>query len=192
MTIATNGIVFGVLLVLTGGTPPGSTPGILVDVMHRTAASIPIVVFILAGFAILVSLLMSQTTFGKRVYAIGNSVQVARLSGVRIPSVTTAVYAVSGITASFTGVLLTGYAGASYLTMGDRYLLVSIAAVVVGGASIIGGRGHYLGTLGGALFLTLLASVLQSFTSAESVRQIVFGCIILVAVIAVRERREVM
>jgi ribose transport system permease protein len=113
MTIASNGITFGILLVLTGGTPPGSIPSALVNLMHHTVATIPLVVFVLAGFVLVISLIMSQTSFGKRVYAIGNSFEVARLSGVRIPSVSIGVYAISGVTAALTGELLTGYTSAS-------------------------------------------------------------------------------
>jgi ribose transport system permease protein len=72
--------------------------------------------------------------------------------------------------------------------MGDQYLLPSIAAVVIGGASILGGRGHYTGTFGGAIFLALLTSVLTAVSVSDATREILYGVVILLAVLAARER----
>jgi ribose transport system permease protein len=149
------------------------------------------VVLLLLGFAIVVGVIMSNTTFGRRVYAVGNSQQVAKLSGVTVPLTIVGVYAVSGFTAILTGIMLTGYSAQSFLGMGNPYLLPSIAAVVIGGASILGGRGHYIGTLGGAIFLSLLTSFLGAFSISDAEREIIFGCVILLAVIAARERINV-
>jgi ribose transport system permease protein len=190
-TIAMNVIAEGTVLVVTGGTPQGFAPSPLQHVMRDRLAGIPIVVLLLLAFAIVVGLVMSNTTFGKRVYAVGNSKQVARLSGVNVPFTIVGVYAFSGLTAGLTGIMITGYLGQSFLGMGSSYLLPAIAAVVIGGASILGGRGHYMGTLGGAIFLSLLTSFLGAFSISDAEREIIFGCVILLAVIAARERINV-
>jgi ribose transport system permease protein len=190
-TIAMNVIVEGAVLVVTGGTPKGFAPSPLQHIMQDSVIGIPIVVLLLLGFAIVVGVIMSNTTFGRRVYAVGNSQQVAKLSGVTVPLTIVGVYAVSGFTAILTGIMLTGYSAQSFLGMGNPYLLPSIAAVVIGGASILGGRGHYIGTLGGAIFLSLLTSFLGAFSISDAEREIIFGCVILLAVIAARERINV-
>jgi ribose transport system permease protein len=189
VTIAMNSVVQGIVLVTTRGTPTGSAPPLLKDLMTSTVAGIPLIVIALVLFAIVVGLAMSRTSPGKRTYAVGNSELVARLSGVRVPAVLIGVYAISGLCAALAGILLAGFSSQAFLGMGDDYLLPSIAAVVIGGASILGGRGTYAGTLGGALFLALLTAVLAAVSVSEATREIVFGVVILLAVIAVRERR---
>jgi ribose transport system permease protein len=189
VTIAMNSIVQGIVLVTTRGTPKGSAPPLLKEVMTNRALGIPIIVIGLVVFAVVVGLAMSRTTAGKRTYAVGNSELVARLSGVRVPAVLIGVYALSAVCSTLAGVLLAGFSSQAFLGMGDDYLLPSIAAVVIGGASILGGRGHYTGTFGGALFLALLTAVLAAVSVSEATREIIFGVVILLAVIAVRERR---
>lgn len=100
------------------------------------------------------------------------------------------VYMLSAFCAGLVGVFLTGFSGQASLGMGDEYLLPSIAVVVVGGALITGGRGHYLGMLGGVLLLTSLQTLLAGTTMPYATRAILFGLVILAAVIALRERRS--
>jgi ribose transport system permease protein len=188
-TIAMNSIVQGIVLVGTNGTPTGTAPSGLRSVITNKVLGIPIIVVGLVAFAIVVGLAMSRTTAGKRTYAVGNSELVAKLSGVRTRAVLIGVYAFSGMCAALAGMLLAAFSSQSFLGMGDTYLLPSIAAVVIGGASILGGRGHYIGTFGGAVFLSLLTAVLAATNVSEATREIVFGLVILLAVIAVRERR---
>ncbi|HEY3726272.1 MAG TPA: ABC transporter permease [Solirubrobacteraceae bacterium] len=188
VTIAMNSVIQGVVLVSTGGTPTGSAPPLLRDIMVNKVAGIPIIVIGLVAFAVLVGLAMSRTTGGKRAYAVGNSERVARLSGVRVPAVIIGVYAISAMCSVLAGILLTASSSQGFLGMGDPYLLPSIAAVVIGGASILGGRGHYSGTFGGAIFLALLTSVLTAVSVSEATREILFGVVLLLAVVAAREQ----
>jgi len=187
-TIGMNVILEGVVLVVTGGTPRGQAPPLLKAIMHDRVAGVPIIAVLLVVFAVAVSLLMSRTSFGQRTYALGTSESVARLSGVNRAAVLLGVYAFSAVTAALAGILLTGYASQSYLGMGNAYLLPSIAAVVIGGSSILGGRGHYAGTFAGAIFLALLGSVIAATGLSNAMRQVLFGLVILIAVIAVRDR----
>jgi ribose transport system permease protein len=89
-------------------------------------------------------------------------------------------FALCGGLASFGGVLLAGYAGKAAQSMGDAYLLPAIAAVVLGGTSILGGRGSYLGTVAGVILITLLQSILSVMQIAEFGRQIIYGIVIIV------------
>ena len=188
VTIAMNSVAQGIVLLTTNGTPTGSAPPLLRDVMVKDVAGIPIIVIALVVFALVVGVCMSRSTGGRRTYAVGNSERVARLSGVRVPAVIVGVYAISGLCSVLAGILLTASSSQGFLGMGDQYLLPSIAAVVIGGASILGGRGHYTGTFGGALFLALLTSVLTAIPVSDATREILYGVVILLAVLAARER----
>ena len=139
------------------------------------------------AFAAAAILLLGRTVFGRRVYAVGNSALAARLSGVSTGRVIVSVYILSALCAALVGVLLAGFSGQASLGMGDDYLLPSIAVVVVGGALITGGRGHYAGMLGGALLLTAMQTLLAGTSLPFAFRSVFFGLVILMAVIALRE-----
>jgi len=120
---------------------------------------------------------------------VGNGERVAALSGVPVGRTLIGVYILSGLCSAIVGALLTGFSGQASLGMGDDYLLPSIAVVVIGGALITGGRGHYLGMLGGVLLLTALQTLLAGATLPYATRTILFGLVVLVAVMALRERQ---
>jgi len=120
-------------------------------------------------FLALALLLLHRTAFGRRIYAVGNSQVAAKLSGVRVGATLIAVYCLSGLCSAVVGLLLAGFSSQAFLGMGDPYLLPSIAVVVVGGALITGGRGHYLGVFGGALLLTALGTLLAGTTVPPAV-----------------------
>jgi ribose transport system permease protein len=188
MTLATNGILQGLALVYSGGTPAGfASPALRWFMTGRLLGATP-VVWMMVLFVPAAVLLLQRTPFGRRVYGIGNSLRVARLSGVQVGKTLLGVYALSGFCAALVGVLLAGFSGQASLGMGDEYLLPSIAVVVVGGALITGGRGHYLGILGGVLLLTALQTLLAGTTLPYATRAILFGLVVLGAVIALRER----
>jgi ribose transport system permease protein len=91
-------------------------------------------------------------------------------------------YTISGFTAALAGILITGYTGQAYLGMGDPYLFTSIAAVAIGGASILGGSGHYVGTIAGAFVLTILTGLLPALNLSSGALLVVYGLVILVTV----------
>ena len=189
MTLAVNGILQGIALVYSNGTPDGFSSPLLRRFMtdHELIAT-PVVLFV-AVFVVVAVLLLGRTAFGRRVYAIGNGERVAALAGVPVSQTLIRVYMLSGLCSSIVGVLLTGFSGQASLGMGDEYLLPSIAVVVIGGALITGGRGSYLGMLGGALLLTALQTLLAGTTLPYATRTILFGLVVLAAVMALREKR---
>lgn len=189
MTLAMNGILQGAALVYSGGTPAGFVSPAMRWFMTGRFLGLTPVVWFLAAFIAAALVLLGRTTFGRRIYAVGNSPLVARLSGVGVGSTLVRVYALSGFCAALVGILLACFSGQASLGMGDDYLLPSIAVVVVGGSLITGGRGHYLGMLGGVLLLTALSTLLAGTTLPHSVRDIVFGLVVLGAVLALRERQ---
>jgi ribose transport system permease protein len=129
---------------------------------------------------VLVVLALRRTPFGRYVYAMGNSERVTYLSGINTRAILIAAFVASGACSAFAGALLAGYAGKAYQAMGDPYLLPAIAAVVLGGSSILGGSGTYLGTVAGVILITVLESVLSVMQIPESTRQIVYGTMIVV------------
>jgi ribose transport system permease protein len=188
MTLAMNGILQGAALVYSNGTPDGfASPGMRWFMTGRLLGVTPVVWFV-AAFVGAALVLLGRTAFGRRVYAVGNGALVARLSGVGVGGTLIGVYALSGLCAALVGILLASFSGQASLGMGDGYLLPSIAVVVVGGTLITGGRGHYLGMLGGVLLLTALATLLAGTTLPFAVRDIIYGLVVLAAVLALRER----
>ncbi len=187
MTLAMNGILQGAALVYSGGTPAGFASPAERWMMTGRLAGVTPVIWLLVAFVAAALLLLTRTPFGRRLYAVGNSPLVARLSGVGVGRTLIGVYALSGFCAALVGILLSGFSGQASLGMGDDYLLPSIAAVVVGGTLITGGRGHYLGMLGGVLILTALSTLLAGTMLPSATREVIFGLVVLGAVLALRE-----
>jgi ribose transport system permease protein len=189
MTLATNGVLQGAALLYSGGTPAGFSSPLLRWFMTAKIAGITPVVFFIAAFVVCAVILLSRTPFGRRVYGIGNGVRAARMSGIAVGRTLIGVYVLSALCSCLVGVMLTGFSGQASLGMGDDYLLPSIAVVVVGGTIITGGRGQYLGMLGGVLLLTALQTMLAGSNLPYATRAILYGLVVLGAVIALRERR---
>lgn len=190
MTLAMNGILQGTALLYSNGTPDGFAAPALRQFMSAKVLGVTPVVLFMALFVVFSILLTTRTAFGRRIYAIGNSERAAVLSGINVKSTILWVYVLSGFCGALVGILLSGLAGQASLGMGDEYLLPSIAAVVIGGTLITGGRGTYVGMLGGVLLLTTLQTLLAGTTLPTSTRSIVYGLVILGAVVALRERRR--
>ena len=182
MTLATNVILQGLILVLTGGSPAPSVPGVIKFLAVGRVGGIPVIALIWIVLTLIATLLLSKAAFGRHLYALGTSATVAEFSGVPTARTTVLTYVISGLTAALAGMLLTGYSGQAYLGMGDAYLFTSVAAVAIGGASILGGSGHYLGTVAGALVLTILTGLLPALNLSNGALLIVYGAVILITV----------
>jgi ribose transport system permease protein len=190
MTLAIGGVMQGAGLIYTGGMPTGSAPPVLRWIYNGHLLGFAPAVWFLLAFAIAATLLSHRTTFGRNVLAVGNSARVARLSGTRVDLILLGVYVLSGFCSALVGVLMTGFSGISFLSMGVPYLLPAIAAVLVGGSLATGGRGHFLGILGGALLLTAVGTLVSGAQLPIAVRDIVYGVVILGAVLSLGERTE--
>jgi ribose transport system permease protein len=179
MTLGMNTVLFGLTTYYTKGTPQGTAPDIILDLATGRVLGIPWAVVLWVVVSIFVVFLLSRTNFGRDLYAIGNNVQAAYLSGVSVRKRLVASYGLAGLFAGLTALLLVGYSNQSYLRMGDAYVLPSIAAVVVGGTSILGGSGGYMGTIAGAILITLVQSLLTIENRPRADQQILFGVIVL-------------
>lgn len=193
MTLGMNGIIQGLSLGVTHGLTCGGCtkppPMALVNAMTGKTLGIDTSLLIWLVVIVIVSFTLSFTTFGRRVYSVGNSERVSHLAGVNVKAVTIALYALSGLFAAIAGVALAGFGGGATIGMGDPYLFQSIAAVVIGGTYILGGRGSYLGTVAGAIVLTTLVSVLLAQNAPDYARDIVYGVVILVILLVYGRQR---
>jgi ribose transport system permease protein len=180
MTLGMNAVLLGLTLYYTKGTPQGTAPNVILKLATGRIAGIPWAVILWAVVSAVLIFTLRRTVYGRRVYAIGNNRQASYLSGVPVRGVLIASYTLAGLFAGITGLLLTGYSNQSFLRMGDPYVLPSIAAVVVGGTSILGGSGGYVGTIAGAIIITLLQDILSIENRSQADQQILFGLIVLV------------
>jgi ribose transport system permease protein len=197
MTLGMNGIMQGLVLGLTGGFTCATCnsvapPSVQTAIAGQAVLGLPNGLLVWIIVALLVGLVLSATTLGRRIYALGNNATAAYLAGVNVRAVTFIVYALGGLFAALAGIALTAFGQQATLGMGDPFLFDSIAAVVIGGTSILGGRGNYWGSIAGAIFLVVLRAVLQQYNISEAGRSIVTGVVILVALLLYgREAREV-
>jgi ribose transport system permease protein len=187
MTLAIGIIVYGATLGITGGTPRGQASPLLSALFTSSFLNVPLVIYLMVAMAVLGSLLQRATGFGRRLYAVGTNPAAAYIAGLPVRRITLLTYVISGASSGLAGILMMGYAGGATLTMGQSYQLPSIAAVVVGGTSILGGSGLYLGAVGGALLLTTFSTVISSLGIAEGWRTVIYGLVILLALLLLRE-----
>jgi ribose transport system permease protein len=181
-TLGINAVAQGLIVVQTGGFAPQdrSTPAMHLIATGRSLLGLPnaLLVWIVVGAAAV--FLLHRTALGRAIYAVGNRERAAYLSGIDTQRVTLLVFVIAGACSAAAGVLLTGYSTKAYQAMGDAYLLPAIAAVVLGGTHILGGRGSYLGTVVGVILITLLQSILSVMQIPEMGRQVIYGVVIIV------------
>lgn len=190
-TLAVNSMLLGIAVLNTGGfNPKGEASGLMIWLATGKILGIPAAFIVWMGVAALLAVLLGRSGFGRYLSAIGYNEKATFLSGVSTPSVIFAGFAIAGVCSALGGVLLAGYANQAYQSMGDPFLLPTIAAVVIGGTSILGGRGGLAGTVGGALFITLLTSILSVMQISGAWRSITFGTIILAMLLFQTLRRK--
>jgi len=187
MTMATSIIVASCLLGYTKGTPRGVAPEAALALMKGTVLGVRMPIVALLAFVVLGWLFQSRSVYGRYLYAVGTNVEAARIAGVPVVAARILPYVISAACAGFVGIALVGYSNGATLRMGDSYLLPSIAAVVIGGSSILGGRGAFLGTVGGAILLTTLGTIISALGLDFGLRTIIEGSIVLLALFLLRE-----
>lgn len=141
---------------------------------------IPNALVLFVPLAALILYTLRSTGFGRLLYAVGDNERATRIAGVHYWQVIVAVYIVSGLLAAIAGLLYVGLIKAPSLSLAEPLLLPSVAAAVIGGTSIFGGRGGYSGTIVGALILTVLTTLLTILQMPEGWRGVLFGLIVLV------------
>jgi ribose transport system permease protein len=189
VTLAMNTLVIGVLISITGGAHAPSVPSAIVDASSGRIAGVPGGVIVWAVLLVIAASAARWTAFGRNLYALGSNPTVAVLSGARPYPVIVSTYVISALFAGIGGILLSGYVGDPYVGMGDPYLFTSVAAVAIGGASILGGSGNCIGTVAGALTLQIVTSLLPSLNLSPAALNVVYGiAIVLTVAFATRAR----
>ena len=190
VTLATMGVARGLALMYTGGYPITGLPGWMRWFGAGSIAGVQAPVAIMLAAYAVGALVLERTPFGRHVYAIGGNEQATRLSGVRVVRAKLIIYAVSGLAAALAAVVLTSRLMSGQPNAGEGFELDAIAAVVLGGASISGGRGSLLGTLLGALLLGVLNNGLNMMGVNPYVQTVAKGLIILLAIYIGRDRGQ--
>jgi ribose transport system permease protein len=177
----------GATLVFTDGRPVGTIDGASADAFWAVGGEyvfgLPVPVLIMIGVFVLCWFVLSHMRFGRQVYALGGNEQVARLAGIAVGRAKVAVYAVSGLLAALAGIVITARLESAQPTAGTSYELDAIAAVVLGGTSLMGGRGTLFGTLVGALIIGVLNNALNLMDVSSYYQMIAKGAVILLAVL---------
>jgi len=191
MTLGMSLVVSGSLLIYqltTSHEGPPNVPDIARALgSGKLADLIPYSAFLWGAIAAIVMVGLRSTGLGRLMYAVGDNPIAVRLAGIRAWPVLLATYIICGFLAGVAGLVLLGAIGGADLSLGDVYLLPSVAAVVIGGTSIYGGHGGYAGTLLGALILTVLSSFFTLIDAPDPVKQILYGLIVvLLAALYVR------
>jgi ribose transport system permease protein len=183
MTLGTGLMTEGMLVVYSQkkiGEAP-RVPQLIEDLgAGKFLGGIPNDLIVWVPIAILLIFVLRRTGFGRLVYAIGDNSKACSLAGIRVWRVLLVNYVACGLLAAAAGLIIVGGTDSAELRLAEVYLLPSVAAVIIGGTSIFGGRGGYSGTIIGALILTVLNGILTLLDVPESVRQILYGAIILV------------
>jgi ribose transport system permease protein len=179
-TLGVDTVLRGLMVAQTGGFAPqdAATP-LMMFLAKEKLLGIPVAIFVWAVVSVALVIILTRTGFGRSIYATGSKEGAAYLSGIRTRMVITGAFVISGVCAAIAGFLLTGYSAKAYQGMGNAFLLPAIAAVVLGGTHILGGRGRYAGTLVGVILIVLLNSVLSIMQMPEAGRQIIYGAVII-------------
>lgn len=190
MTLGMAGVVTGLILEYTRGELIGGTPQLMSDLFSRPLiGKFPGVVFLWVLLGLLIWLVLERTVYGKYLFAIGVNRTTARLSGVPVSSIVILTYTLSGLLSAFGGFVLLGFTRTVFLNLGQPYLFPSIAAVVVGGTVLAGGKGSYWGTMAGALVLRVIDSLLRAAKIEEAYQLIILG-LTLVALLSIYGRER--
>jgi ribose transport system permease protein len=190
-TLAVNSMLLGLAVLNTGGfNPKGEASATMIWLATGDLAGFPVAFLVWMTVTGVMALILQKSAFGRYLSAIGYNEKATFLSGVSTPSVVFIAFAIAGFCSALGGVMLAGYANQAYQSMGDPFLLPTIAAVVIGGTSILGGRGSLVGTVGGVLFITLLTSILSVMQISDAWRNIIFGLIIIAMLLLQTLRRK--
>lgn len=188
VTLATMGIARGLALIYTGGYPISGLPQGFAVLGRGEVMGVQVPILVMAVMYTLAYILLNKTPIGRYIYAIGGNEEAARLSGVRVSRYKLLVYTLSGLTAAVAGIVLSSRLMSGQPNAGVGFELDAIAAVVLGGTAIAGGRGAILGTLVGAMMLGVLNNGLNLMGISPYVQNIIKGAIILLAIYISRSR----
>lgn len=180
-TLASSLVIGGVILVITGGENTDTTNISFITMSARQFLGLDLMTWVFIVWALLLGYVLARSIYGRYMYAAGGNAVAAQLSGVSVTGIRTATFVVSGLGAAIAGILSASQSGSVPVTAGSNLVLISIAAVVVGGTSIWGGDGAVWRTVVGVVFLSLIDNGFNLLDLDPLYGNIVYGSIILVA-----------
>lgn len=186
-TLAMLSIASGLALSVSGGTPISDLPVGYTSVSQDRVAGVPVPVLVALAVFLIGLLVLRQTRYGRHLYAAGGNGEAARLSGIDVRAVTATAYVICSFFASCGAVVLTARVASGQPTLGGSLALESVAAVVIGGVSLFGGRGSIVGVLFGVVFVSILANGLNLMNVSSYTQLLVLGGA-LITVIAIDRR----
>jgi ribose/xylose/arabinose/galactoside ABC-type transport system permease subunit len=175
-------LVTGLRLLVTRATPSGIRPPAIRALGSASLGPVPNAVIIFAAIALAVSAILTRTTWGRKIFAVGGNPRAAVLNGIPADRITIISYVVCGFLAAVSGVVLVGYLGYADQEIGTGYDLDSIAAVAVGGAVLGGGKGRVSGTIAGVLLMAILLNLVLLLKLKVEYQLVLRGLVILAAV----------
>jgi len=179
VTLAMSQILQGIINVYTAGALITGKPSPVLQILAAKSTGIfPNIVFLLVGVAVVVMVLLYRTRWGATLFGVGENETAAFLSGINTRRVRTIAFMLSGTIASLIGLLLIGNMGVAFKDMGSDYVLPSIAAAVVGGVSLQGGDGNYVGVILGAVLLQALLNLLVALGWGDAGKWVGFGVVL--------------
>lgn len=184
MTIGLNTILQGSVTGLTSGAVNGVAPDIIYTLATGSVCNVSYGFILWMLLTVVVMLILRKTKYGRSLYALGNSRGVVYFSGIKRKRVEALAYGVSGLFAALAGMLMVGKTGSAYLGMGNPFQFQTIAAVALGGVSMAGGSGSYMGTVAGSMTIAVLLAVLTALNLSPALQQILYGLILFVAILA--------
>ena len=184
MTMAMSYVVVGIIVAYAQGRPYlGHASPVLEKVINGRIYGFHVIILIWIGLTVAAEVMLLRTRTGQKLLSVGTNDVTATLSGVRVPVFRFWVYAISGMLSSVFGMFLLGYVHTVFLDVGNQYLFPSVVAPAIGGISLAGGAGSYIGTFGGALVYTFLLSFLVTIKMDESLRKALFGLILILLLV---------
>jgi ribose transport system permease protein len=193
-TLAMMMIAEGLALVLSGVRPIylSGVPGFQQIALGQLVPRVPNAVLILFALALVLGVVLTKTVLGRMTYAIGSNEEATRLSGINTRRWLLSIYALAGACTGLAGVVMASRLSSAQPQLGMGYELQAIAAVIIGGTSLLGGRGTILGTLIGALIMSVLINGLRIMAVQSEWQTVVVGAVVLIAVFAdnLRKRRS--
>jgi ribose transport system permease protein len=182
ITLATLSIARGLALQISGGQPKRGVPGAVRTVGNSSFHWVPYSAFLVVGIALLVAGVLTRLVWGRWIYATGGNPEAARRTGIPVKSVLISVYVLCGLLAGVAAIITSGRLNAGSPTAGNLAELDSIAAVIIGGASFLGGRGNVANALVGALMIGVIRNGMNLLNVGAFLQPIVIGVVIVLAV----------
>lgn len=182
VTIGSSIAIRGVLYIFAGNTSVNGLPASLTGISQKTVANIPLPVFVMIVIFIIAWIVMTRTSYGRKIYAIGGSYQAAYMSGINIKAIRMSTYVISAALSAVAGILMTSRVGAATPSAGDGYETIAIAACAMGGLSLDGGSGTIIGVFLGAAMMGMITNGMNLMHLGSNWQMIVRGTLMIAAV----------